>query len=253
MKSSKPSFKKFQTFIIFTAHRSRPFVVHKSRSRYLILAVLVLLVAGCKKKPSGAEGKIRFRITYEEGHLGGYSSAVLPREMIMEFSNEMVKNTIEGGLGFFSLVNVSDLRNHQNTTWLKFIDKRYIFRGEKHEAPCCFGKLDGMQLAFTDSIKEIAGLECRKAIASFPGAEIPPFSIWYTDEIRLPNPNGNSPFRDIPGVMLEFNTRLGEANMHMTATGYVPLHISQKQFQAPKNFRPVSREEMDRIMNALMN
>ena len=110
-----------------------------------------------------------------------------------------------------------------------------------------------MQLEFTDSVRQIAGLECRQAIASFPGNAINPFNIWYTEEIRISNPNGNSPFRDIPGVMLEFNTLMGNANMHMTATGYVPLHISQKQFQAPKNFRPVSKEEMDRILSALLD
>ncbi len=239
--------------VIFMGYSMRSFTVHKSRSRYLVLAVLILLSAGCRKKPSGAEGKIRFSISYEESRIGGYSSAVLPREMIMEFSNEMVKNTIEGGLGFFSLVNVSDLRNHQNTTWVKFIDKKYIYRGDRHEAPCCFGKLEGMQLEFTDSVRQIAGLECRKAIASFPGNAINPFNIWYTEEIGLTNPNGNSPFREIPGVMLEFNTLMGNANMHMTATGYVPLHISQKQFQAPKNFRPVSKDEMDRILSALLD
>jgi GLPGLI family protein len=233
-------------------HTILPFAVHRSLFKYLFLFALILLAANCKRKPSGAEGKIRFRITYEQSRVGGYSSTVLPKEMIMEFSNDMVRNTIEGGLGFFSLVNVSDLRNHQNTTWLKFIDKKYIYFGEKKESPCCFGILDGMQLSFTDSIKDIAGLECMQAIASFPGNGIEPFNIWYTTELGLSNPNSNSPFREIPGVLLEFSTLMGNANMHMVATGFGPQHIPQKVFQPPKNFRPVSKDEMDRILNALM-
>jgi len=147
-------------------------------SKYLILPALVLLALSCARKPSGAEGMIKFRVTYENNRIGGYSTAVLPREMIMEFSGDRVRNTIEGGLGFFSLVNVSDLRNLQNTTWLKFIDKKYIYTGEDEESPCCFDMLDGMELSFTDSIKEIVGFECRQAIASFPENRIKPFPIW---------------------------------------------------------------------------
>ena len=89
---------------------------------------MILLVFACRRKPDSEyfEGKIRFDISYAQNEVGGYSTTVLPRHMVMEFSNDKVRNTIEGGLGFFSLVNVSDLRNYQNTTWLKFIDKKYI-------------------------------------------------------------------------------------------------------------------------------
>ena len=200
-----------------------------------------------------AEGQIKFSISYEQSRVGGYSTTILPREMIVEFSNDMVKNTIEGGLGFFSLVNISDIRNYQNTTWLKFIDKKYIYEGGKKESSCCFGMLDGMKLEFTDDIKEIAGLECMHAVARFPDNGIEPFDIWYTEELGLYNPNGNTPFKDIPGVLLEFNTLMGNTNMHMVATGFDAQHIPQKHFQPPKNYRPVSKAEMESILNALMN
>lgn len=225
----------------------------KSFSRCLILTFLILLASSCLRKPSETEGMIRFRITYEENRLGGYSAAVLPRELIMEFSHDRVRNTIEGGLGFFSLVNISDLRNYQNTTWLKFIDKKYIYTGENKEAPCCFDMLEGMELNFTDSVKEIAGFECKQAIASFPEDAPESFPIWYTEELGLYDPNGITPFKKIPGVLLEFNTLMGNANMKMVATSYVPKRIPLKQFRPPKDYRPVSKAEMNRILNALMN
>lgn len=229
--------------------------MYRPPPRYLVLFVLVFFLVACKKRPSGemAEGRIKFAISYEQNRLGGYSTTVLPREMIMEFSEDMVRNTIQGGLGFFSLVNISDLRNYQNTTWLKFIDKRYIYRGDRKELPCCFGMLEGMELEFTDSLKEIAGLKCRHAIARFPENGIEPFDIWYTREIGLNRPNGNTPFKDIPGVLLEFNTLMGNANMHMVATSYENQHIPRKQFQPPRNYSPVSKMEMESILNALMN
>jgi hypothetical protein len=231
------------------------FTVPKSLVKYLILCLLSLSLANCKRKPPKelASGKIEFRITYDKDEVGGYSSSVLPRQMTMEFSGNMVRNTIEGGLGFFSLVNITDLKTYQHTTWLKFIDKKYIYEGDKRESPCCFGMLSGMKLNYTDRTKEIAGLECRHVLASFPDNGIESFDIWYTEDIDIDNPNSNSPFNDIQGVLLEFNTLMGNANMHMIATRYNAQKIPQKQFQLPKNYRPVSKAEIERILETLMN
>lgn len=229
--------------------------MYKLLPKYLILAFLIILSAACKRKPAAgmSEGKIRFGITYDQSRVGGYSTSMLPQEMIMVFNNNMVKNTIAGGLGFFRLVNVSNLKNFQNTTWIRFIDKKFIYEGEKKESPCCFGMLEGMELEFTDRTKEIAGLNCMHAIANFPGNGIESFDIWYTEELGLDKPNGNSPFHDVPGVLLEFNTLMGNANMHMMAICYEVQHIPQKEFQPPKNYRPVSKAEIESILNALMN
>ena len=220
-----------------------------------MLAFLILMSANCKRKAGtdSAGGKINFSITYDQSKVGGYSTAVLPKEMIMEFSGNKVMSRIEGGLGFFSLVHLSDMRYSQHTTWLKFIDKKYIYEGDKRESPCCFSMLDGMQLKFTDNTKEIAGLNCLKAIASFPENGTEAFDIWYTNELDINNPNSNTPFMDIPGVMLEFNTLMGNANMRMMATKYEVRHIPQKEFLVPENYRPVSKTEMESILTALMN
>ncbi len=216
---------------------------------------MLLFSSGCKQKPPAelAEGEIKFSITYARDKVGGYSTSILPKEMTMEFNKNMVKSTIAGGLGFFVLVNVSDLKSNQHTTWLKFIDKKYIYEGERKETPCCFGMLDEMQLDYSDKTKEISGLMCKHARASFPDNGIEPFDIWYTEELGISDPNSNSPFNDIPGVLLEFNTLMGNANMHMIATSHSIQKIPLKHFQAPKNYRPVSKAEIDSILEALMN
>ena len=78
----------------------------------------MLLMVNCKRKPPAetVEGQIKFKITYAQDKVGGYSTSVLPKEMIMVFSDNMVKSTIEGGLGFFVLVNVSNLKSYQHST-----------------------------------------------------------------------------------------------------------------------------------------
>lgn len=243
-----PIFFKFQSFSYFYN------IVHRTLFKYLSLYILLCLLIACKKEhDSGlSQGRFIFDITYLQDRVGSYSTSMLPQQMSMEYKNNYTKNTIEGGLGFFNLVNISDLRNFRNTTYLKFIDRKYIYEGKKREAPCCFGKLDGMQLDFTEKTRVIAGFNCKHAVATFPDDGLDPFDIWYTDEIPLEHPNGISPFRDVPGVMLEFNSLLGDISMHVRAREYEPIVIPDKQFRAPDNYRQVTGEEMEKIIHALL-
>jgi GLPGLI family protein len=215
--------------------------VSKSILKYLPLTLLVILLVDCNrgKRPGLTEGRIDFKITYEQQEIGGYSASLLPSKMTMEFRDNMVKNTIQGGMGFFN--------------YLKFIDKKYIFKGDKNEPPCCFGLMDGMDIEFTRQTKEIIGFDCRKAIASFPDGDIESFDIWYTEELQLNKPNGNSPFQKIPGVLLEFNTIMGNANMHMVAKSCDVTRIPARIFELPKNYTKVSKLEIETILNALLD
>lgn len=227
----------------------------KSILKYLTLTLLVLLLADCNrgKKTGLTEGRIVFSITYEQQEVGGYSASLLPSKMIMEFRDNMIKNTIQGGMGFFNLVNVSDLNNDRFITYLKFIDKKYIFKGDKNDTPCCFGRMAGMDIEFTRQTKEIIGFNCRKAIASFPDASIESFDIWFTEDLQLDKPNGNSPFQKIPGVLLEFNTIMGNANMHMEAMNCDITRVPARIFELPKNYTQVSKLEIETILNALLD
>jgi GLPGLI family protein len=229
--------------------------VPKSVRTYWFLILILTLFSNCSRKRVErlAEGRIEFQITYEQEEVGGYSASLLPAKMTMEFRDNKVKNTIQGGMGFFNLVNISDLNSYRFTTYLKFIDKRYIFESQGNEPPCCFGRMDGMEIKFTRQTKEIIGFDCRRAIASFPDGDIDSFDIWYTDELKLDKPNGNSPFQEIPGVLLEFNTIMGNANMHMIASNCDITRIPPRIFELPKNYTEVNKAEMETILNALLD
>jgi GLPGLI family protein len=229
-------------------------MVHKSQLKYLILLLFISFISACKKKSDTglSQGKIVFDVTYMQDRVGSMSTSMMPRQMTMEYKGNYSKNTIEGGLGFFNLVNISDLRNFRNTTYLKFLDKKYIYEGEKKDTPCCIGDLYGMQVQFTEKTREIAGFICKHAIANFPDDNIDSFDIWYTEEIPLKHPNGNTPFGDIPGVLMEFNNLLGEMVMHMKAKSFEAIAIEDEEFQSPENYRPVTKVEMENILDALL-
>jgi GLPGLI family protein len=172
--------------------------------------------------------------------------------MEVKFKKDKLKNTIEGAMGFFSLINITDLNELTNATFLKFIDKKYVYIGQKKEKPVIMKPLEGMKITFTDETKEIIGLTGKKAIISFPGTDIDSFPIYYTTEINFKNPNIISPYKDIPGVLLEFRANLGQSEIQMIAENYKIENLPDKEFHFPRNYREISKQDMERILNALL-
>ncbi len=210
----------------------------------------------CKKRSADIapeEGLIVYNINYLEESVGNYSSGILPHKMESRFKEGMVKNSIEGALGFFSLVNISNLDEMTNTTLLKFIDKKYVYRGKKKEPPCCFTGFDGMEIEFTDSTKKIIDYTCNEAIVSFPGTDRKSFAIYYTTEINFDEPNAVSPYKEIPGILMEFTATLGGTSVIMVAEKYLRGNIPDKEFILPRNYMEINKNELEDIMNALLD
>ena len=222
--------------------------------RYFIPLLVILLAFSCKKKPKGeiAQGIIEYKIVYIQTEIGNFSTGILPQTMEVAFKGSKVKNTIEGALGFFHLINIADLDKMTNTTFLKFIDKKYVYYGSKNEEPCCFGHFDDLNIDITKETKEILGFECTKAIATFDDSGKESFPVYFCTELGLQDPNATSPFKDIPGVLMEFRTKLGNSDIIMVAQKYENMAINDKEFDHPNNYTEVNRVEMETIFNALL-
>jgi len=217
--------------------------------------MLLVVAFSCKRKPheeKSDEGIIEYRIIYPDDKIGSVSPSLLPQTMEVKFKKDKLKNTIEGAMGFFSLINITDLNELTNATFLKFIDKKYVYIGQKKEKPVIMTPLEGMKITFTDETKEIIGLTGKKAIVSFPGTDNDSFPIYYTTEINVKNPNITSPYKDIPGVLLEFRANLGQSEIHMIAEKYKTENLPDKEFHFPRNYREISKQDMERILNALL-
>jgi len=224
--------------------------------RYLAICLILIISISCKKishRTVSEQGTIVYNISYREGKVGSYSEGILPHKMESRFKDGMIKNSIEGALGFFSLVNISDLDEMTNTTLLKFIDKRYVYKGKRKEIPCCFMNMDGMDIKFTDSTKRILNFTCNEALITFPGTDRKSFPVYYTTEIQFDEPNALSPFKEIPGILMEFQASLGGTFVNVVAEKYVPGKIPDKEFSVPRNYKEIDKDEFENIMNALLD
>lgn len=240
--------------VIFTGHVQKNKFLKLAIIRYLTFCLLPVLTYSCKKSPDTRpeEGIIIYKIHYFDESINGYSKGLLPQQMVSRFKNNKVKNTIEGALGFFCLINISDLEEMTNTTSLKFIDKKYVYRGKKKEPPCCFSGFENVEIEFTDVTKNIINYSCHEAVVSFPGTTRKSFPVYYTTEINIDEPNATSPFKEIPGILMEFHAIIGKTRVIMVAEKYLPEKIADKEFIVPRHYKEVDKEELENILNALL-
>jgi len=218
-----------------------------------VLAIVMLL--SCKSDPRPGKitsGRIDYKITYLNTNLDKKTLDLLPKEMKLLFDEKRAVNNIEGFLGFYKLDAITDFHTRKCSTLLKVFDKNYLFKGRRDEMMCCFDTMEEMEIRITEEKKTIAGFECTKALAFLPSTG-DTITIYYTDDIKLKHPNATNPYNEISGVLMEFELKLLYLQMRFTAENYYSQTAEIGQAIFPKNTRFISRDQMTKLLNKLMD
>lgn len=228
------------------------------RTSRIILTILLcpFLLESCGRllpEDKIREGIVEYEITYLENMTDNILTDHMPNKMTMKFRKHVSKNEIQGFFGFFELINISDLQKASNTTLLKVLDKKYYYLGTPHEKPCCFDAMEGMVVEFTDETRDICGLECKRANIRFPDRDAPAFVVYYTDEIQVNQPNLTNPFHEIGGVLMEFEIWLHNLRMRISAYNVAEKKIPEKEFSIPSEYQRISKNDMEKIVQNLLN
>lgn len=224
--------------------------------RYLLIGLSSLFIlVSCKRtvdEEKYSYGSIEYKITYLENELKEISPSLLPKKMKLEFNPHYSTNTIEGFMGFFKLYSHTNFKNKKCSTLLEVLNKKYLFKGKKGEAMCCFDNIDIMELEHTADNITIAGLQSKKVIVRLPDKK-ESFDIYYTDEIAISNPNSTNPYFEIDGVLMDFQLKLAYLKMKFTAEKFIPAQNSKiTRFKVPDKYQDVTRKQMTYIIKRLM-
>lgn len=218
--------------------------------------LLLLLLFSCKKhEPSGIydNGRIEYKITYLENNSSQISTNLLPKKMKLEFNQDYSINVIEGFMGVFKLNNITYFRNKRCSTLLEVLNKNYFYLGKRGEEMCCFEDMYDMVIEPTAETRTIAGLVCKKAIVRLKDKG-ESFEVYYTNDIKLAEPNMTNPYKEIDGVLVEFQLSLSGLKMRFTAEKFESqINNSLKELVFPKNSNEVTRDQMTHIINRLVD
>lgn len=223
----------------------------------LILFFLFTISFSCKKiqqnKDRIKEGYIEYNIEYLDNSMESFMVGLLPKKMTIKFKNNNTINKIEGFSGIVSFTHIQNYREKENITLVKILNKKYKYIEKLNSESLFFEQLPGMNIELTDSTKEICGFKAKQAHISAPDSQIKPFDIFYTNDIVINHVNALTPFKEIDGVLLEFQIKFYDMNMRLTVNKIEAAEVSNEEFNVPKGYDEINRNTMVEIIELLKN
>jgi len=160
---------------------------------------------------------------------------------------------IEGLAGAANLTYISNIEDENFIILAKFLNKKLYYQESivSNGLPNTYAGMPKITIKETSETALFKGYTCKKAIASFDDSLSNPFEILYTNEIKIENPNANTPFEAIKGVMLQFKVKLFKHMMSVSATVIKQEHISMDEFSIPPEYEKVSKKTIEDLLSLL--
>ena len=108
-----------------------------------------------------------------------------------------------------------------------------------------------MKIEITKETKDVAGYKCKKAIVTFVDETKQGFDLYYTNELKIKNSNWWTPFKEIDGVILEYQVSRYNIDMKLVAKEVEFTTIESAIFDVPKDYKMVTRKEIDEVFQNL--
>lgn len=173
-----------------------------------------------------------------------------PSKMTVKFKDDKSIVELQAGMGLFSTTFISDPETFTMIQLVKLLNKKYVHTFDTIELNEEHGSGPKMVIEKTNETKVIAKYNCKKAIAKFPGTDIPPFDIYYTNEIAIENPNWSNPFKEIDGVLMEYQMKRHGMELRFTARTVSQSEVDDELFEVPEDYKQVDKSELDKIFEA---
>jgi hypothetical protein len=227
--------------------------------KYIItLSVIALLILSCNGKPTVItqklrEGEIAYKITYPQEIEGHELSFIYPKEMTLYFKDNRQKLSFKGNLGLYYFDFIFGNEDDTVFTLLKiqlFDVKLYV--PTKNKNLLIFSETaQQSSIILTDETKVIAGLTAKKALIKSSNDNNPDFEVWYSDNFYLDNPNQNTPFNQIPGVLLEAEIVFKDVKFKFIADKITQKNVLNDVFQVPADYKITSISEIDELLSTV--
>lgn len=197
------------------------------------------------------EGIIRYKIDYLQEETENPIISLMPSHLDMIFKDNSVMMEAEGYLGLFKTSFIKQSDKLQTVTVIKMMNKKYYVLNDKNSDFMGMNAFDSIEVAFDDQIKRILTYDCSHCLVTVPKKNLS-FDVFYTQQIKIDNPNAKTPFHSIPGVMLQFQIEANGIPMHLTASEFIESEITEKMFDIPSGYQQVTQDTIDNLFLELI-
>lgn len=215
---------------------------------FALLLLLVISSCGDAGGKVADEGTIEFTASVVDQ--ANPMAGLAPSKMIIKFKNNKSCAEMSAGMGLFSTSFISDPEKKTLTQLVKLLNKKLslVLNAEQIAKENAAYKFD---LTPLPGVKTIAGYKCQSAHVKMHDDFETEFDIFYTNELKIENPNFANPFHMIDGVLMEYQMKKFGLEMKFTAKTVKKEDIDDSTFELPADYKAVSAEEMNTLFEQL--
>lgn len=211
---------------------------------YSICLITGIILVGCAPKASlKDEGTIVYDIVYAQDQQQKVANKTLPKRMIVKYQKHKLLNQIEGMGGMVTLTFIQDKDQNISHYLVKLLNQKIYYTDTLGEITTNLMFSDSSAITITPSHekKEILGYSCNSATIEVGNSAHSTFNIYYTNEIGQTNPNQNTPFEPIKGIMLEFGMTLSNVQVKLVANSVEAGGIDSTTFAIPDDYKKMNK------------
>lgn len=218
-----------------------------------LFSAALLLAVGCAEKSSElSEGVITYNISYPRPIEDKWMEKLMPTEMEMQFKNNNINTELTFGLGMIKIGYITNTEDKHLHEMLKFMRKRNVSHRGVQQVEDLLTQIPKHKIELKTDTKSIAGFLCYKALVNVESPSDPyTYELWYTKDIQIKDPNWCTPFKSIPGVLMEYRVERFNVIMHFTAVDIEQMEIPDTQFMIPKKYKEIPIEAMEKNLQDL--
>ncbi len=211
----------------------------------LILVFLSLMATAFAQKPF--KGRIVYSISYPGSTVDLAELQELPDRKVILTKKNMIRAELSGENAGLSQVKIVEPERNEVRTMLEIMGERYVIVKSFEEIDKTIDEMPQPEIEYTNETKEILGYNCKKAIARVTnefGIEYES-EIFYTEEIQGDYFHFDTPYREIPGLMLEYSMRIGPLNIYYQAQSVnKKLIVRNRNFHVTRDYERVTESEL---------
>lgn len=216
-----------------------------------IAAIFAMTTYSCKEKGGKYidQGEIHYNINYVGNF--GVPKDYLPRNLVVSFKNDKILFEMIG-FGKSGIMNLANPEKGIFDTYFSLFSKKIYYAAESGELFPGFEAMNDMELKKTSRTKILCGFNCKNAEVTFSKDRNKIYNIWYTNEIKVKEPNTATPFNEIDGVLMGFFFLMGPSELHFEAETVYKKDIPDVTFERRDDFVRVTKKSISEFINQML-
>lgn len=228
--------------------------LYSSKALKWLLFFHISLGIACSEIPlseSMNQGTIEYNISYPDIPEDSYLLDLMPKKMETRFHMGSFRSDIVAGMGLFKTSIICEKGKSDLTHSVKMLNKKFASSLNLEQLKDFNPEFQSISITPLEEEKEIAGFMCSSANVTVEGDSSWEFKVYYTTEIKLENANMHTPFKEIDGVLMQYDILSYDTHMRFTAQKVSTEEIQPSDIALEEGYEQVSPPELKKEIEAI--